>query len=456
MITLTISFSSCKKILDTEPPKSRLVNETVFQTNDQAIAALTGIYSTMASSTNYASGSAMSIACYAGLSSDELIGYRPELAPFYENQLSAEEPSVSSVYRGLYKTIYTANAVLEGLSLTTGVAPPLKSQLEGEALFLRAFSNFYLVNLFGDVPLQLTTDYRVTEIAPRSTISSVYQQIVKDLKVAEEKLLETYPTNNRVRPNKSAAQAMLARSYLYLHDWHNAEKYASNIINKTGLYKLVSLDAVFLANTQEAIWQLMPSVTKGNTEEGSLFIPANLTIAPLQVSLTSSFVTSAFDTNDKRKDAWVKHFTVGSNTYYYPFKYKNRNTSPITEYSIVLRLAEQYLIRAEARIHQDKISEGIADLNLIRQRPLANIGISNPILPISSSLNKSDALRAVERERKVELFSEWGHRWLDVNRTGRADIIFSNKPSWRSTDILYPIPLDETSRNPNIKQNDGY
>lgn len=444
---------SCKKFLEIDPPKESLVQETIFKSDDIATSAVTGIYRNMAEN-GFASGDQSSIASICGVSCDELVSYNTILNEFYENQISPNNAYLNgTLYFSPYQLIYTANATLEGLSASSGVTPPVKAQLRGEALFIRAFIYFYLVNLYGAVPLQLTTDHRVNEIANRAPVEQIYQQIINDLKDAESLISENYVTTERVRPNKAAVQALLARTYLYLQDWENAEKYASLVIEKTNLYNIVGLDGIFLKNSSEAIWQLMPRANS-NSLNGNLFI---LVATPIYVSLRKDFVDNVFEPNDKRKTSWIQIFTNSTGTYYYPFKYKVRSSTTVTEYSMVLRLAEQYLIRAESRINQNKVSLGIQDINIIRQRPLSTTGNLNPISPLSSSLNKSDALLAVERERRVELFSEWGHRWLDLKRTGKTNSVLSLiKPRWEQTDVLYPIPYNETSRNSSIKQNPGY
>jgi len=446
---------SCKKFLEVEPPKNSLVKETVFKNDDQATSAILGIYANMASY-SYASGGPNSITCLAGVSSDELIGYNAGNSQFYENQITPENYNLYSLYLGPYQSIYAANSILEGLLTSNSITPTVKTQLEGEALFIRAFAYFYLVNLFGPVPLQLNTDYRITSIAIRKSESEIYQQIILDLKTAEGLLTDNYPSIGRTRPNKSVVQAMLARTYLYLNDWVNAEKYASIVIGKTSIYNLVDLDSIFLSNSKEAIWQLFPTANT-NSEDGNMFI---LTDTPLDISLNEHFVANLFEPNDNRKTSWIRSITNNTGTYYYPFKYKIQSSTIVTEYSMVLRLAEQYLIRAEARINQDgKISSGIADLNLIRKRarPTPNGDIPNPLPDLPTSLNKEDALLATEQERKAELFAEWGHRWLDLKRTNRIDIILSPiKSQFKSTHSLYPIPQDELNQNPNIKQNPGY
>ncbi|SFH37652.1 RagB/SusD family nutrient uptake outer membrane protein [Pedobacter insulae] len=443
---IAICFCSCEKFLQIGPPKQSLVQSEIFKTDELATTAITGIYSQMAL-TGYASGNGGSISVITGLSADDLVGYVTTLN-FYENDIPTTNTTITTLWQSPYKSIYSANAVLEGLSSPNGVSEPIKAQLRGEALFVRAFANFCLVNLFGPVPLNLNTDYRIMAVEPRSSVDVIYQQIVKDLREAEGLLPENYVTTERVRPNKSAVQALLARVYLYNEDWANADKYASMVIAKTATYKLVAYDDIFLKNSQEAIWQLVPTAG-GNTADGSVMI---LTATPTFASLRPDFVQNAFEANDKRKAAWVRTYTNTTGTYYYPFKYKVKTSSTISEYSMIFRLAEQYLIRAEARGHLNQLSSAIDDIDQIRSR--AGLSLIKNINP---SISQSNLLQAIENERRVELFAEWGHRWFDIKRSGKADQILAPiKAKWQSTDQLYPIPSAEITRNKSLVQNKGY
>jgi hypothetical protein len=124
-------------------------------------------------------------------------------------------------------------------------------------------------------------------------------------------------------------------------------------------------------------------------------------------------------------------------------------TLTLSEHYIVLRLAEQHLIRGEARAMQNKLIESKQDLNIIRNRA----GLTN-----STASSKEDILAAIARERKVELFSEWGNRWYDLKRTGKANSVLSTiKPqTWQATDTLYPIPQSQINLNSALSQNPGY
>ncbi|MBE9601861.1 RagB/SusD family nutrient uptake outer membrane protein [Pedobacter sp. MC2016-24] len=441
LILLSCLLCSCKQFLDIDPPKSSLVQESVYQNDETATAAILGIYSSMAGN-GYAGGGNNSITAIAGLSSDELTGFSTALQEFYTNQVSLTNGTLKSLYLGTYQNVFAANAILEGLSAKSGVTPPVKSQIEGEAHFVRAFIYFYLTNLFGNIPLQLTTDYRVTRLTPLSSTDKVYSQILTDLKTAEGLLTDVYPSTEKVRPNLSAVQALLARVYLYRKDWINAEKYAGMVIAKSGKYSLPALNDVFLKNSSEAIWQLFPTAN-ANTREGGMFI---LTNTPINVTLEQSFATSGFESNDKRPINWIKSFSNTKGTWYHPFKYKVRSSTTVSEYSMVLRLAEQYLIRAEARAKQNDLDGSIADLDKIRGR--AGLLLIRDLNP---GINQTNLLKAILKERKTELFSEWGHRWLDLKRTDQASTVLAPiKMGWQDTDVFYPLPADEINRNPNL------
>jgi len=142
-----------------------------------------------------------------------------------------------------------------------------------------------------------------------------------------------------------------------------------------------------------------------------------------------------------------------------PYKYRSYTSSTTSdpdnsrkENSTVLRLAEQYLIRAEARAQQNKLDLAIADVDVIRARAgLPLIANTNP------SISKTALLDAIMQERRVELFTEWGHRWFDLKRTGKALAVLSAiKPGFTSDDLLYPIPESELNKNPFLEQNPGY
>jgi starch-binding outer membrane protein, SusD/RagB family len=340
--------------------------------------------------------------------------------------------------------------------------PATQQQLRGEAKVLRAFFYFYLVNLFGDVPIVTSTDFTVNSVVKRSPVSAVYEQIIADLEDAKSLLSDNYLDGNlqkysvpeRVRPTKWAASALLARAYLFNNEYQNAESEATAVIGNTSLFGLSLLSEVFQKNSNEAIWQLQPVTPNHNTEEGWLFVlpETGPDSYSWPVYLDSAFL-GEFETGDERKNSWIGSVAIGSETFSYPYKYKEATFgSAVTEYLMVFRLAEQYLIRAEAKAQQNDMAGGLSDLNAIRNRAsLAN----------SDATDQSSLLKAIMQERQVELFTEWANRWLDLKRTNSIDAIMTDATirkggEWNNYQQLYPLPLSDIQRNPNLTQNTGY
>jgi len=448
IIFILIIFSSlqlsCKKLVEVEPPSDRIDRAMVFTNDATALSAMSGLYTQMTrSSMQFSSGG---ITVYAGLYTDEIypVTPSPSIDEYYKHSLLASNATIrANLWLPAYQLIFHANNIIEGLATSTGVSPAVKKQLEGEAKFVRGFCHFYLIQLFGDVPLITSTDYRVNAVHPRTPVNQVYEQVISDLQDAKSLTAPNYPSSGRVRVNSFAAAALLARVYLYKGEWQKAETEASTVIAQPS-YSLATTANAFLSNSTEAIWQLMPVAANFNTLEGNIFVPAAGS-APAY-GVTSS-VMNAFEMNDSRKTNWTKTITVGGINYTYPSKYKVKTGATVTEYYIVLRLAEQYLIRAEARASQAKLSDAKTDLNVIRTR--------SGLAPTTAT-DIASLLSAIEDERKLELFAEWGHRFFDLKRTSRINAVLGVKPGWNETDTLWPIPLQELQRNSNLTQNPGY
>ena len=442
---------SCKDFVEVDIPETDIFAEAVFQSDATATSALLHLYTEMNTTSDFSGGGNSGISLLQGLSADELEVFSgavsTRLEPFYFNNLISTDNEVTNIWNTCYSIIFGANAIIEGLTNSNQISDEVHALIEGEAKFIRAFCFFYLVNLFGDVPYTSTTDYRVNASVSRMPSLEVYQHLINDLLEAKDLLSSSYPTEGRVRPNREAATALLSRVYLYTNDWVNAEIQATEIINNTSLYSLEELDAVFLSNSNEAIWQLFPEENNNNGNDGTTFIVVD---APRFAVLNEDLLNS-FEDGDERKDKWVGVVNSSLATYIFPFKYKSQIDEPESEYSIVFRLAEQYLIRAEARAQQNKLIEAISDLDTIRKRTgLPLISTVNP------SISQSELLLAIEHERRIELFTEWGHRWFDLRRNGRSDEVLNTKSGWESTDILLPLPQNELDLNQNLTQNLGY
>ncbi|HTF20893.1 MAG TPA: RagB/SusD family nutrient uptake outer membrane protein [Chryseolinea sp.] len=452
-VTLAVLFASCEGWIAVPAPDTDIMREDVFEDDATAQAALAHIYGQLTPSAGFANGA---LVICLGAYTDELTSYTPsassnDVVPFYFNTVVPANSMVSSTWGTCYSAIYSANLFMEGLAASK-LSAPLKKQLQGEALFIRAFCHFYLVGLFGDVPLVTTSDYRVNAKASRTPEAQVYAGIIADLVEAKDLLSDSYPSDGRVRANRGAATALLARTYLYAGIFVNAEAQATEVIGKTNQYRLQQddLNTVFLNTSEEAIWQLLPeglASTNSYTYEGSVFI---LLAPPTRVALRNELL-NAFEDGDQRKASWVSSFTSSSglSTWYYPFKYKQNHLNATgAENVMVLRLAEQYLIRAEARVKQDKLTEAQGDLDIIRGRA----GLAS-----TAASSKEELLAAIEHERRVEFFAEFGHRFFDLKRLDRLDAVMpAVKATWRSFNAQLPLPQSEILINKNLEQNPGY
>ncbi|TWI87780.1 RagB/SusD family nutrient uptake outer membrane protein [Chitinophaga japonensis] len=460
---LLLHGTSCKKLVEVNPPITSINSENVWSSDATAISVLTGIYTDISRWGILSIGRITSLSVFPGLSADEFTLFEgsPNQAynAYFKNSLSTSTGGYE-YWSNIYPLIFKCNTAIEGLSSSTSLSPAIRQQLLGEAKFLRAFFYFYLLNLYGDAPLALTSDYTENSTLSRVPKSQLYQQITLDLTDAQNLLADGYisgdgisTTEERVRPNKWAATALLARVFLYTGEYAKAELQATDLINNTSQYGLESLDNVFLKNSKEAIWQLQPVNTGRNTEEGWAFIlpstgPNNSRPLYLSTSLLQNF-----EVDDQRLASWVNSITVNGNIFHYPYKYKSAVLNdPVTEYSTVLRLAEQYLIRSEARAQLDKIPDSVEDLNLIRTRA----GLLG-----TTANTKETILKEILHEKQVELFSEWGHRWLDLKRTSMIDEIMSTETAlkggvWNTNWQRYPIPPTDIATNPNMVQNEGY
>lgn len=450
LLMLIISLTpSCRDFVEVGPSSTAMTTQAVFDSDETANAAMVRIYVGMTQYfTTFISGQS-SLTNLSGMAADEFKNYNANsnYGQFEQNSLLPTNTFIAQNWTDLYGYMYSANAVIEGVTASARMTVEAKNKLTGEAKFMRAFLTFYLVNLWGSVPLITSTDYTLTAKQSRAQTTEVYQQIISDLKTAVDLLPEKFESG-KIRPTQAAAAALLARVYLYTGQWTEAEATATSVINNYSLTLEAELNDVFLIPSNESIWHLESIVPYIDTYDGNTFI---LRSAPRLVSVSQTLL-NAFEANDKRKQNWIGKYTRGTDSWYYPFKYKTYRlaeaTSAKTEYLVVLRLAEQYLIRAEARAQLNNLSAAAEDLNTIRTRA----GLSN-VVPS----DKNALLFAIEQERRVELFSEGAHRWLDLKRTGRADAVLSSlKAQWQSTDVLFPLPKNDLDRNLSLTQNPGY
>ncbi len=438
-----MGLTSCDEMLEVDIPINQIMSEKVYTSDQTAEATVYGIYQSMITGGSFTNN----LHYMPGETSDELI-LRSQLTDAYvTNEIIETDGPNGTMWTDFYKTIYNANAVIEGINASKTLTASKTPAWIAEAKFVRAYCYFNMTNLWGDVPLILTTDVEKTALAPRDSQTKIYNQIVLDLTDAAKDLPINYSNygNLRIRATKWAAEALLARVYLYLENWSEAAAHASSVISQNGTYKLITgltaNNSPFIADNTEAILQI-PYFNLAYSYEGAAVYNAGGKYL-LRKGL------SIFETNDARKTNWTSTVVVSGTTYLEPRKYKNAYVATPVERSTFLRLAELYLIRAEARVKLNNITGAQEDIDVIRNRALlGNTSLTDPTQLLD--------LIALERER--ELFGEFGHRWFDLKRTGKADQVLGaiTGKIWASTDSLYPIPETARRSNPFLTQNLGY
>lgn len=445
---LVIGFMGCSDFVEVGAPKNLLISETVFNDPATVESALANIYFKMREE-GIVSGN-LGLTTSLGIYSDELdyYGFDSSYSQFYNHNVIAGNNTILGWWSHAYNIIYSANDIIKGVNNSDALTSEEKERFKGQALFVRAYFHSLLANIYGDIPYITTTDYRENNEVSRMPLLDVYDHIIADLMEAII-LLEDMDGNSgeRVLPGQDVAKALLARMYLYTEQWDLAASMATDLIDTYSLE--MDINQVFLKASPETIWQLKPGDTPRNTQEANQLV---IQFIPGQIYALSDTFLQAFEAGDLRFANWVGSISNTDNTatLHFAHKYKALFTETESlEYSILFRLAEQYLIRAEARANLGNIPGAQEDINSIRNRA----GLANTL---ANTL--SDILEAILQERQVELFTEQGHRWFDLKRTGNAsDVLSPIKPNWQGTDVLFPIPETELEINPNLlPQNSGY
>lgn len=448
LVIVALLGTSCDDFVTVDVPGSQLTSPTVFDNLSTADAAVSYIYGSIRDS-GLLSGSSLGLSAQMGLYTDELDFYGSATASqysFYTNSLLAENTGVSNYWSAAYRQIYAANAVYEGLSASQGLNPDDVRRLQGEALFIRGLLHFYLTTLYGDIPYVTATDYRTNAVVTKIPAGQAIERAITDLLQAIEMLPPGYTSPERARAGREVAQSMLARLYLYAGMWEEAAATASLIIDSNA-YSLAAPEGTFLNQSPETIWQLPPATEGFPTLEAGTF---TLYSAPPQQLALSVTLLSYFDDTDLRKTLWMDSVSEGGQQWFFPAKYRQVTTNAVsTEYSVMIRLAELLLIRAEAYARLGNVTGALTDLNQVRER--AGLGEF-------TSENTQELLQEILNEGFRELFSEQAHRFFDLKRFGMLDSQLQPlKPGWDTTDSLLPIPATEINLNPNLlPQNPGY
>lgn len=438
VLSALVTLSGCDNFLDVEPKSSISDGQTIFD-KSSAENGLNGVYSSLASADYY--GTSFQSIGYLSGDNIQWTGSQSQVQEFINHQVNAENATIGTVWVAIYRTINRANHIISKVPTVEdpSFAESAKNQIIGEALFIRALSYFDLARTWGGAVIITTPTTSPTENSgiPRSTQAETYQQALKDLEQAELLLPES---TNRHRVAHKTVWALKARFYLYQSNWEKAEEYASKIIDDTH-YKLVSPYNSFFANdvrgTEESIFELFYNGTSEvNNHRGQWQPQINGGTRQWAPNETLISLLNNKDTGGNRNTLIA---TDTQNRWYGNLYYR----SPASDPTYIFRLAELYLIRAEARAHLQNLPGAVQDLNAVRVRA--------DLQPVHPN-NPDAALLLIEDERRLEFALE-PHRWFDLVRTGRAGKVFKIQDT---TKYLLPIPSAQLLADKALKQNPGY
>lgn len=439
LLGAAVVVSSCSEdLLDLEPVDS-LSSNSVFVNQQGANAAVLGMYSGLAGGNNL--GFRMNVV--GDIASND-VSHTGSFNTWRDLDLKnwdAVNGEIGAIWSSAYNNINRANNIIQNVD-GIDMAQALKDQYKGEALFVRALNHFNLANYFGDVPLVLrATAAPIDEsyFVSRDPKSTVLQRVQQDLTDAISLLPATYSSNNntRHRATRGAAQALLARLYLYTGDYANAASTASAVISNTS-YSLGSFENMVASKgTQEAIFELF---FDANNQNPVTFWYGRNNGGRYEFGVTES-LWNAYSAGDLRRASSIREEAPGV---FVNFKYRDNTTG--TDGVHVIRLAEMYLIRAEARVRTGDFAGASEDLQVIRRR-----AFNDQTIVVTLPNDVEQAINIILEERRLEFAFE-GHRWHDLVRTGRAASEFE-LPAFRT---LLPIPLNARDVNPNLTQNPGY
>jgi starch-binding outer membrane protein, SusD/RagB family len=430
-VLFVLSTASCHKFLDVLPTDA--VSDTQAITDSaSATNAVRGAYRALAATGYYGSTYEFDV-----LLSGDALNYTQSGASelqFTYHTLTADNNDLETIWAADYAAINDANFVIA--KVPGIVAPTLsqsyRNQLLGEAHFIRALAYFDLGRAFGGVQLFLTPTTQVSDKLgkARNSQAETYAQVLSDLDAADSLL--PAGTAVRDRATQKTAVALRARLNLYLQQWPQAEADAGILIADSADYKLVTPYSYFFnnTNTTESVFELSfslayPNPMYSNWKAGGNYTPNDSVVTLLQNPAIGGSRSSLLLTSGT---------SILGNLY--PL---SNGTNPV----YVIRIAELWLIRAEARAEQGNLSGALTDLNAIRTRAG---------LPNSAALTQPDILLAIENERRVEFALE-PHRWFDLVRTGRAAAVLNvTDPNH----YVFPIPTPELQADPSLVQNPGY
>ncbi|MGM0546693.1 MAG: RagB/SusD family nutrient uptake outer membrane protein [Bacteroidota bacterium] len=452
-----ITASGCDVL--NQDPQTAISEEIAIRDLKSANAALNGLYSQLQAAEYY--GSNLQIISDVASDISQSVGTWDFYREMDTYVTSAGNLENRNLWSQAYSTVNHANNIIVEVEALDDIPQENKDQILGEAYFIRALAFFDLTRTFAGVPGEAGTMGIPLPTEPsrqiddnsfpeRASIEASYSQIESDLQAAESRL-SGFDSPNRA--SEAAVQALFSRLYLYTHDFDLAKQYASDVIENSTFELVEDFSDIFIEeNTAEAIFELSYNTTDASEIRFWYFPSSGGGRGDIALhDEYAEMVTSRAD--DERGDLIAFDGNVGV---YYPTKYQKSGGDDNIQ---ILRLAEMYLNRAEARARQQTpdLPGALSDLNEIRNRA----GLQDT--SGTEVDEQEEVLQAIEKERGIE-FIEEGHRWYDLVRTGRAMDVLTNIDRTNGEPVsldepgrmIFPIPSRDIDANDNLEQNEAY
>jgi starch-binding outer membrane protein, SusD/RagB family len=470
-IIVSVLLSGCEDIL-TEEPKTFLNEDIIFSSEEGVLAANYGTYESLRDQWYYGRW----VPVFLIQTSDVAFGRGSQVpnGNFQWNSVVFERQE--NIWGSIYSSINRSNIVIQKIPEVSTISSELANQIMAESRFLRALGYFHLVRLWGDVPLRLEPELVNFDIE-RTSSQLVYEQIIEDLKFAENNLPVSYPSSDLGRATRWAAKSLLADVYLTLERWSDAAAKAKEVID-SDLYSLVPVEnsedfntkifGIDIPNHSEEIFSIKYTVELHN-DSWIRFFHRNPEYAfgttHAILGNLQSFIGQGDwkdeSSLDLRRNAFLYSgedtvFLTGSvEMLFKKFRGKNPNLSNDTP---ILRYAEVLLIFAEAEsmAKGGPTAEAYEAINMVRRRAFGKaIKIPFPEVDLPSGMSSVEFRDAVIMERAKELLVE-GNRWYDLLRTNTAIEVCkaAGFSAIEEKHLKWVIPQSEIDNNDALTQND--
>lgn len=483
-LLLLMGVTSCADFLDHDP-QTVLHSKTFFTTEENAVMAVNAIYDKL--NKRYTSNRSLWVMHDVSTPDTQTLSAEAPISVIDNFTFGTTSEDIDHLWIECYEAIARANLSIKyipGIAMDENT----RARLVGEARFLRGWFYFILVTTYGEVPLvtaPIDPGDKKALTQNKTSFEKIYDLIQSDFSYAEEVLPWKYDEGNTGRATKGAAMAYLAKTYLFREMWSEAAQKAGELIHEAeanGTYTLLSSfrEATWAKNSKESIFEMQSIAGTSGWEDENEGNSITAWHRPTCISgwglhFGTQDLADAFEEGDPRKQ-----YTLLAPGEYYDGKALPEGCLPPNSFALLklmgdpafgdgmnanaaqnycfMRLAEVYLMKAEAEAENNNLAAAEGALEKVRSRARNDVMAAPGALPVISGLNQEDLIEVIRHERRVELASEM-KRFPDLRRWGiLAEVNQSDgKPFVEGKHEYFPIPQGQIDLSEgNLDQNPGY